>query len=1360
MSEIKGKSADKSKKRSLIKESDDARFFLASILESLEDSVVSVDFNTIITSWNAGAERLYGYSAEEAVGKPLTLLTLPEDLQQILANIESIKQGETVTVYETERIHKDGHRIHLSITLSPVKNERGEIIGVSTVARDITDRRRVEQAWREARQRISDILENTTDCFFALDSERRFTYVNSQTSAYFGIPKEQMLGRLFTEVLPQITGHEILKRQDEAITERRSVHFETQSPVTGKWVEIHFYPTSEGLAVYFRDITARRQAEDALRKSEEHLRLALSISQISTFDIDLLTDEVKTDRIGREIYGFALDEPLTFTEVQSHFHPDDREYVTRAVAAALEPDGADGFEVEQRIVRTDGATRWIRVHGRAVFEGEGDTRRAVRCLGTYIDITGRKQAEEAVRAGKELYEIVAQATNDAIWDWNLTTNQVAWNEGVQTLFGYSPEQVSDAIEWWYEHIHPEDRDRVVKGIHEVIEAGGQEWSGEYRFSNADGTYADVLDRGFVIRDGAGNPVRMLGGMTDITERKRGEEILQRYRLLSEKARDIVWMLRPDGQVIEVNQAAVEAYGYSREELLRMNIRDLREPSTRERVTEDLQKASGGVHFETVHVRKDGSTFPVEVSANAADIGGEQMVMSIVRDITGRKRAEEALARLTEQSEQQRRLYQTILSTTPDLIYVFGLDHRFTYANQALLTMWGKSRDAAIGKNCLELGYEPWHAEMHDREIEQVIRTKQPIRGQVPFNGAFGRRIYDYIFTPVFGADGEVEAIAGTTRDVTESQIAQRNAEFLASVSEDLTELRTVDEIMRTVGAKIGEHLNLSLCAFVEISEAEDNVTVIYDWHREDVQSIVGVYNLKEYLSQDFQRVLRSGEVFVVRDVYSDPRADGEKYEALKIGSFVCVPLVRDGKWRFLLNIHDSKPRHWREDEIELARELATRIWTRLERARAEEERDRLLQSEQIAREEAERANRLKDEFLATISHELRTPLNAILGWSQILLSSNFGDPETVRRATETIERNARAQSQLIDDLLDISRIITGKLRLDVRRVDLPGVIMAAVEAARPAADAKNIRLETSLVDPQAATISGDPDRLQQIVWNLLSNAIKFTPETGRVELRLTRVGSRIEVAVADTGAGIEPEFLPFVFERFRQSDGSTTRRHGGLGLGLAIVRQLVELHGGTVSVTSAGAGRGAQFTVSLPLLAIQKESERNFPNARYANHNGSSSAATATSAAAADCPPELSGLRILLVDDEADSLDLLNFVLESCGAQVWTAGSANEALETVRTESFDLLISDIGMPEEDGYALIRRIRNLPREQGGSVPAIALTAYARAEDRIRALRSGFQLHIAKPVEAPELIASVANLAGRVRKSAESETGAEP
>ena len=409
-----------------------------------------------------------------------------------------------------------------------------------------------------------------------------------------------------------------------------------------------------------------------------------------------------------------------------------------------------------------------------------------------------------------------------------------------------------------------------------------------------------------------------------------------------------------------------------------------------------------------------------------------------------------------------------------------------------------------------------------------------------------------------------------------------------------------------------------------------------------------------------------------------------------------------------------------------------------QRQRAEEERAQLLVQEQKARAEAERLNQLKDEFLSTVSHELRTPLNAILGWSQIL-RSNRVDEATMNRALETIERNARSQAELINDLLDISRIIIGKIRLNVQMVELLPVIEAAIDTVRPAADAKNIRLQ-SVLDPAAGPVLGDSERLQQIVWNLLSNAIKFTPKRGRVQVCLQRINSHIEIIVTDTGQGISAEFLPYVFDRFRQADSSITRSFGGLGLGLAIVRQLVELHGGTVHAESPGEGQGATFTVKLPLMAIGPkaiEPERVHP--------------AAGGSVPFDCSPGLDGLRILIVDDDADIRALLIYTLEVCGAEVMAAASADEAISALTASSppMDILISDIGMPDEDGYALLRRVRALEPENGGRIPAIALTAYARTQDRRAALLAGFQSHVAKPVEPAELIAVIANQAGRIR-----------
>jgi signal transduction histidine kinase/CheY-like chemotaxis protein len=408
----------------------------------------------------------------------------------------------------------------------------------------------------------------------------------------------------------------------------------------------------------------------------------------------------------------------------------------------------------------------------------------------------------------------------------------------------------------------------------------------------------------------------------------------------------------------------------------------------------------------------------------------------------------------------------------------------------------------------------------------------------------------------------------------------------------------------------------------------------------------------------------------------------------------------------------------------------------LDRKKAERERDELLVRAHAARLEAERHSRMKDEFLATLSHELRTPLNAIMGWTHIMQQRGGTLPADVQRAVDVIDRNARSQSRLIEDLLDISHIISGKVRLDVQRVHLASVIEAAVEAVRPAADARNIRLQQTL-DPLAAPIKGDPNRLQQVVWNLLSNAIKFTPKGGRIQVVLERVNSHLEIAVSDSGIGIDPDFLPHVFDRFRQQESGTTRRVGGLGLGLAIVKELVALHGGEVRAKSPGPGQGASFLITLPLPAVHSAEEpaRTHPRAEVEESGPCANTS-------------LAGVRVLVVDDDADGRELVRALLENCEATVTAAGSAAEALAHLQSSPPDVLVTDIGMPTMDGYDLLRQVRQLPPDQGGKVPAIALTAFARSSDRTRALLAGFQIHLAKPIDALELIAAVASLSGRL------------
>ena len=390
-----------------------------------------------------------------------------------------------------------------------------------------------------------------------------------------------------------------------------------------------------------------------------------------------------------------------------------------------------------------------------------------------------------------------------------------------------------------------------------------------------------------------------------------------------------------------------------------------------------------------------------------------------------------------------------------------------------------------------------------------------------------------------------------------------------------------------------------------------------------------------------------------------------------------------------------------------------------------------IEAQRLARATAEKALRAKDEFLSTLSHEIRTPLNAVLGWARILLGRDDIDRELLDRALHVIERNAAAQAKMIDDMLDMARIVAGKLRVDMQPVDLLSVVLAAVDVVMPSATAKRITIRTSL-DPKTARVLGDQDRLQQVVWNLLSNALKFTPSGGTIHVRLEIAGKSARVVVSDTGQGVSPEFLPYVFERFRQNDASSSRRHGGLGLGLALVRELVELHGGTVSAESEGHNKGATFTIELPAV-ISPEIRPNHLDSNLFSQGAA---------------PSLKGVRILLVEDESDARDLALTALEHYGAEVTAVPSTSEAigaiLEAPPDSLPDVLVSDIGMPREDGYDLIRQVRSLGPERGGRIPAVTVTGYATPEDVDRALAAGYQVHVAKPMDPSALVSAIARL----------------
>lgn len=591
-------------------------------------------------------------------------------------------------------------------------------------------------------------------------------------------------------------------------------------------------------------------------------------------------------------------------------------------------------------------------------------------------------------------------------------------------------------------------------------------------------------------------------------------------------------------------------------------------------------------------------------------------------------------------------------------------------------------------------------------------------------------------SPIFGGDGALQRMVGVCADVTD----RKNAELRLRESEG--SLRFLSEASAALAGSLDEGATLSDvtrlavpaladCAIIDLAEPDGTLRRAAVAHTDPRKADV-VWELgrrfppRRVEGSVIGRAFRDGAPTWLSEVTDEVIDRATEYpeqrsllRSLGLRWFLCAPLSAGARVVGVLTLATTGPgRSFREEDVALAQEVARRIGVTLDNARLYRE--------------AREASRLKDEFLATVSHELRTPMTAILGWTT-MLPARSADPAALRRGLEVIERNARAQARLIDDVLDVSRIVTGKLHLASVPVDLASVVRGSLDAITPRAYAKGVALVVEVPDDLGALV-GDPDRLQQVVWNLAWNAVKFTPRGGTVTVRGERSGRSARLVVADTGEGIAPEFLPHVFERFRQADSTSTRSHGGLGLGLAITRHLVDLHGGGVTAESAGAGQGATFTVTLPLAAGESA-----PRAVALG--------TVRSAGVTRPAWVLAGLRVLVCDDEPDARDLVAEVLRSDGAEVETAASVAEATECFARRRPDVLVSDIGMPGQDGHALMRWVRARPADAGGHTPAVALTAYAQAQDAARALASGFQRHVTKPVEPEALVMLVAALAGR-------------
>jgi PAS domain S-box-containing protein len=800
------------------------------------------------------------------------------------------------------------------------------------------------------------------------------------------------------------------------------------------------------------DITEQKTVEEALRRSDARTRAIVDGAGLGIVLVSLEGRPLMANAAVCELLGYSMDELARLTPAEIT-HPEDVA-ADFALFQELIAGRRQRYTIEKRYIHRNGAIIWARLTISLVRQPGGDYAVAV-----VEDITERRQAAEEIRRAHERYELVARATNDVIWDWDAAAGTIVWNDALRTMFGYDPDRIDNRLVWWEEHLHPDDRDRVVASIGQAIESGASSWTDEYRFERADGTYTEVLDRGYISRAPDGRPLRMIGAMLDVTDRKRAERT---------------------------------------------------------------------------------ASFMAEASAVLASSLDYHATLKLVADLA------------------------------------------------------------------------------------------------VP-------SIADWCVFDLRGEDGRYERLA----------VAHPDREQAPRIKD----------------------------IYVAVHRVIDSGQPVLFEHVTD--EIVG-------------RVARTAE-------------DAQTLRELGIRSAIIVPMaVANAEPMGALTLAMSgSGRAFGERDRKTAEDLARRAAMAIEHARLYET--------------AQQANRAKDEFLATLSHELRTPLTAILGWAG-LLDDPALDPDTRRLGMETIHRSAIAQARLVDDVLDLSRVIAGKMRLDVQNVSIASLVRASVDAVRLAAAAKDIRVVATEAD--AGEIMGDANRLQQVVWNLLANAIKFTPAGGRVEVNVDTTPSSVRLSVTDTGSGIAPEFLPHVFEPFRQADAATTRVHGGLGLGLAIVRYIVEAHGGTVSAHSDGAGRGATFVVEFPRIA----GDRALPRP-----------AMATAAS-----PDLKGVRVLFVDDQEDARQLARVILGRAGADTAVASCVSEALLELMRGTPDVVVTDIAMPVEDGYALLRELRSADSRAGRRTPAIAATAYGSPEDRDRALAAGFDAFIKKPMQPDALTGAIAEV----------------
>ncbi|MDZ8259054.1 PAS domain S-box protein [Nostoc sp. ChiQUE01b] len=987
----------------------------------------------------------------------------------------------------------------------------------------------------------------------------------------------------------------------------------------------------------------------------------------------------------------------------------------------------------------------------------------------------------ALRDSEARYRSLAEASASIVWragPWgNVVDDIPTW----QAFTGQSLEQYKG---WgWVEALHPEDHASMVEIWKQAFPTRSVAVA-EYRLLRYDGEYRYMNIRGVPILDETGEIREWVGMCVDITERKQADAKLReseaRFRLLAENSTDIISRHTVDGIILYISPACYTVLGYQPEELVGHSSHELVHPDDLVEIARNYPVNGDLPDIYTITHRarhQDGHYIWLEATIRAIRDRQTQEILEMQvssRNITKRKQVEEEQRFLAEASRilaasldyettlaslvrlavpeiadwclidiicdnqllrgvaaahanpEKQELVEQLQNYPPDLAETAGVAKVIQTGKSQIIHLISDEQIQGATHNASHLKILQELNPTSGMSVPLILRGR--VLGVMTLVSSSNRR-YDTKSLMLAEELARRAAIAVDNarlyREAQQSQQAALRATsritrlqaITAALSESLTPTQVAEVIVEQSMAALGASsvfvalLTQSGTELEIIRTVGEQQEIVDSWRRFSINAsapLAEAVRNKQPIWQEPTETRVAG--------YSNLAQENAQSN---YSAWISIPLIVEGRAIGGMSLAFTEIQKFNQDDQAFMLALAQQCAQAMERAR-------LYEAEQSARKAAENANRIKDEFLAVLSHELRSPLNPILGWSKLLQTKKL-DQKTIPQALKTIERNAKLQAQLIEDLLDISRILQGKISLNIYPVDLASVISAAMETVRLSAEAKSIEMHISL-EPNLGQVLGDSNRLQQIVWNLLSNAVKFTPEGGRVDIRLSSSSKSNSnsalIQVSDTGKGIDPNFLPYVFEYFRQENSSTTRKFGGLGLGLAIVRHLVELHGGTVQVESEGEDQGATFTVRLPLIQNQLEIKQDSGNSEPSSN--------------------LNDVKILVVDDDTDTREFIVFLLEQYGANVTAVTSANEALATLAQSLPDLLLSDIGMPEVDGCMFMRQLRTLPAEQGGKIRAIALTAYAGEMNAQQVLRAGFNKHIAKPVEPSELVDAIANL----------------